>query len=31
MMKQGEDGWWRLPVHGVSVPLLFSLKATKIV
>ena len=29
MMKRGEDGWWRLPEHQESVPLLFSLKATK--
>jgi 2-polyprenyl-3-methyl-5-hydroxy-6-metoxy-1,4-benzoquinol methylase len=29
MMKQGDDGWWRLPEHVESVPLMFSLKATK--
>ncbi len=29
MMQRGEDGWWRLPEHQESVPLLFSLKATK--
>ena len=29
MMERGEDGWWRLPEHEESVPLLFSLKATK--
>ncbi|MCH8206173.1 MAG: class I SAM-dependent methyltransferase [Chloroflexi bacterium] len=29
MMERGEDGWWRLPDHQESVPLLFSLKATK--
>ncbi len=29
MMEQGEDGWWRLPEGGESVPFLFSLKATK--
>ena len=29
MMERGEDGWWRLPEHQDSVPLLFSLKATK--
>ncbi len=29
MMKQGEDGWWRLPEGGELVPFLFSLKATK--
>ena len=28
-MVQGEDGWWRLPEHQESVPLVFSLKATK--
>ncbi len=28
-MEQGADGWWRLPGPGGSVPLLFSLKATK--
>ena len=29
MMEKGDDGWWRLPEGGDSVPLLFSLKATK--
>ena len=29
MMKQGDDGWWRLPEHAESVPLMFSLRATK--
>ena len=29
MMEQGDDGWWRLPEGGESVPFLFSLKATK--
>ena len=29
MMKQGEDGWWRLPEGGDLVPFLFSLKAAK--
>jgi len=28
-LVQGEDGWWRLPEHAESVPLMFSLKATK--
>lgn len=29
MMGRGEGGWWRLPKHQESVPLLSSLKATK--
>ncbi len=29
MMEKGEDGWWRLPEGQASVPMLFSLKATK--
>lgn len=29
MMELGDDGWWRLPEGGESVPFLFSLKATK--
>ena len=29
MMEKGEDGWWRLPEGQESVPLVFSLKATK--
>ena len=29
MMERGDDGWWRLPEGGESVPFLFSLKATK--
>ena len=29
MMVEGDDGWWRLPQHGESVPFLFSLKAVK--
>ena len=35
-MEQGSDGWWRLPQHeGIplgpgSLPLMFSLKATKL-
>ena len=28
-MERGDDGWWRLPEGGESVPFLFSLKATK--
>jgi hypothetical protein len=28
-MERGEDGWWRLPEHQDSVPLVFSLKAIK--
>jgi SAM-dependent methyltransferase len=28
-MNQGPDGWWRLPEGDGTVPLLFSLKATK--
>jgi len=28
-MEQGADGWWRLTEHQESVPLLFSLKASK--
>lgn len=28
-MVQGEDGLWRLPEHAESVPLIFSIKATK--
>jgi SAM-dependent methyltransferase len=28
-MVQAEDGWWRLPEHQESVPLVFSLKAIK--
>lgn len=28
-MVQGEDGWWRLPEHQESVPLMFSVKARK--
>lgn len=28
-MEQGEDGWWRLKDQEDSIPLLFSLKATK--
>ena len=29
MMEKGEDGWWRLPEGQDTVPMLFSLKATK--
>ena len=29
MMDRGEDGWWRLKAGSGSVPLMFSLKATK--
>ena len=29
MMEKGEDGWWRLKEGRDSVPLMFSLKATK--
>ena len=29
MMERSEDGWWRLPEGGESVPFLFSLKAAK--
>ena len=29
MMVQGDDGWWRFPEHADSVPLMFSLKATR--
>ena len=29
MAERGQDGWWRLPKHRDSIPLLFSLKATK--
>ena len=29
LMERGGDGWWRLPQHGESVPLMFSLKARK--
>ena len=28
-MEKGQDGWWRLTSYNVSVPQLFSLKATK--
>jgi 2-polyprenyl-3-methyl-5-hydroxy-6-metoxy-1,4-benzoquinol methylase len=28
-MKRGADGYWRLPKHGQSVPLMFSIRATK--
>jgi SAM-dependent methyltransferase len=28
-LRQGEDGWWRLPERSVQVPLMFSLKAAK--
>lgn len=28
-LEKGQDGWWRLPKHRDSIPLLFSLKATK--
>ena len=28
-MEQGADGYWRLPEHGQSIPLMFSVKATK--
>ncbi len=28
-MERGEDGWWRLKSLNTSIPLLFSLKATK--
>ncbi len=29
MMTRGEDGWWRLPEKAESVPLMYSIKATK--
>lgn len=29
LMQQGPDGWWRLNHHPDSMPLMFSLKATK--
>ncbi len=28
-LRQGEDGWWRLPETGAQIPLMFSLKAGK--
>jgi hypothetical protein len=28
-MEQGPDGWWHLKGYEESVPLMFSLKATK--
>ena len=29
VMERGDDGWWRLPKHSDSFPLMFSIRATK--